>query len=204
MRDAIPRQPLTWPEGWRRTTPANRHSGQFRNRANRIQIGEAVKRVLYELSRLGIGDADAVISTNLRLRLDGLPRADQGEPIDSGVAVYWEDRNGKMKVMAVDQYDRVADNLAAVAATLEAMRAIERHGGGEILERSFTGFTALPPPPDPFKIIGVTRDATEASVNAAYRAKMRAAQLESVPDHNFIVELNCARDAALKIIRGQV
>ena len=48
--------------------------------------------------------------------------------------------------MAIDQYDRVADNLAAIAATLEAMRAIERHGGAQILERAFTGFTALPAP----------------------------------------------------------
>jgi predicted metal-dependent phosphoesterase TrpH len=40
----------------------------------------------------------------------------------------------------------VADNLAAVAATLEAMRAIERHGGAAILERAFTGFIALPAP----------------------------------------------------------
>jgi hypothetical protein len=40
----------------------------------------------------------------------------------------------------------VEHNLAAIAATLEAMRAIERHGGAEILDRAFTGFTALPPP----------------------------------------------------------
>ena len=38
--------------------------------------------------------------------------------------------------MAIDAYTRTADNLAAVAATLEAMRAIERHGGAQILERA--------------------------------------------------------------------
>lgn len=46
--------------------------------------------------------------------------------------------------MEHDQYWRAADNLAAIAATLEAMRAIERHGGAEILNRAFTGFAALP------------------------------------------------------------
>jgi hypothetical protein len=48
--------------------------------------------------------------------------------------------------MAIDQYDRVEHNLAAIAATLDAMRAIKRHGGAEILDRAFTGFTALPAP----------------------------------------------------------
>ncbi len=202
MTDAIPRFPLTWPDGWRRTS--GRTSGQFRNRAQRIQVGGAVQRVLYELQRLGIADGDAVISTNVKLRLDGLPRADQAEPYDPGVAVYWRDRQDRMKVMAIDQYDRVADNLAAVAATLEAMRAIERHGGGEILERSFTGFDALPPPPDPFKTLGITRSATEASINAAFRAKARAAHPDAPGgSHNLMAELASARDAALKIIGAQ-
>ncbi|KVD37855.1 hypothetical protein WJ41_22830 [Burkholderia ubonensis] len=63
--------------------------------------------------------------------------------MSAGVAVYWETRAGARRVMAIDQYTRVADNLAAVAATLDAMRAIERHGGARILERAFTGFAAL-------------------------------------------------------------
>jgi len=46
--------------------------------------------------------------------------------------------------MAIDIYDTVAGNLAAVAATLDAMRAIERHGGAQILKRAFQGFKALP------------------------------------------------------------
>ena len=48
--------------------------------------------------------------------------------------------------MAIDQYYKVEENLAAIAATLDAMRAIERHGGAQILDRAFTGFTALPTP----------------------------------------------------------
>ena len=48
--------------------------------------------------------------------------------------------------MAIDAYAEVADNLAAIAATLEAMRAIERHGGAIILDRAFQGFAALPAP----------------------------------------------------------
>lgn len=203
MKDAIPRYPITWPEGWRRTPPLARRRGQFSNRGSRMTVGAAVQRVLYELQRLGVADGDAVISTDLRLRLDGLPRADQGEPLDPGAAVYWRDKADRMKVMALDQYDRVADNLAAVAASLEAMRAIERHGGAEILERSFTGFDALPPPPDPFKTLGITRSANVDSVQAAWRAKVRAAADPIHGSQNLLVEINVARDQCLKIIEDR-
>lgn len=141
--------PLSWPDGWKRT--AYRKAAQFstkkRGYANRqLTVADGVGRVRDELTRMNISDNDLVISTNVALRLDGWPRSDQREPADPGVAVYWRSKNDEMRCMAVDRYDRVADNLAAIAATLEAMRAIERHGGAEILERAYTGFTALPPP----------------------------------------------------------
>jgi hypothetical protein len=101
--------------------------------------------VLGELSRMNVRQSDIVISTNMKTRQDGLPRSDQPNPSDPGVAVYWI-KKGESKVMAIDHYARVADNLAAVAATLDAMRSIERHGGAQILERAFVGFDALPAP----------------------------------------------------------
>jgi hypothetical protein len=114
-----------------------------------LTIYDSVVRVKAELEKMGVRDDDLVISTNLKLRLDGFPRSDQPNPADPGVAVYWlnrKDRSQPPKCMAIDRYNRVADNLAAVAATLEAMRAIERHGGAEILDRAYSGFTALPGP----------------------------------------------------------
>lgn len=151
--------PLSWPAGWRRTTPAQRDRARFGKRGqssygswqtkNALSIAQAVERVRQQIRMMGIEDDDVVISTNLVLRLDGLPRSNQAEPADPGVAVYWEDRHQRgapPRCMAVDRYDRVADNLAAIAATLDAMRAIERHGGAVVLERAFSGFTALPAP----------------------------------------------------------
>lgn len=152
----IPSYPLQWPAGWGRSS--TQVHGKFRTgksgyrdgsgwqSAKDITIDKAARRVREELGRMGLSSNDVVISTNLKLRLDGLPRSDQREPSDSGVAVYWIDRSGATRCMAIDRYVRVADNLAAVAATLDAMRAIERHGGAEILDRAFTGFAALPPP----------------------------------------------------------
>jgi hypothetical protein len=149
--------PLSWPEGWKRTTsrtdaqfgktkPANYVNGVMTRNAgkNRLSVADAVGRVLLELGRMAVPDWNVIISTNVPLRLDGFPRSDK-EPADPGACVYWKKQESAvMRCMAIDRYTRVADNLAAIAATLEAMRAIERHGGGQILERAFLGFAALP------------------------------------------------------------
>lgn len=137
--------PLCWPDGWRRTSRNQQRRAQFHSGNRWLSIADGVYRVLETLERMGVGRDDIVISTNVRSRLDGFPRSDQPEPEDSGVAVYWETKKGN-RVMAIDQYNTVGGNLGAIAATLEAMRAIERHGGAQILERAFTGFSALPSP----------------------------------------------------------
>jgi len=172
--------PLTWPAGWKRSPgfkfgkfSTSRYSSGASYRVRQdVSVAEAVRRVREQLDRMGLRDDDVVISTNLALRLDGMPRSDQREPDDSGAAVYWIDKTGAMRCMAIDCYTRVADNLAAIAATLEAMRAIERHGGAEILDRAFTGFTALPPPADDgwWTVLGVEQTAPCAEIEAAYRA----------------------------------
>ena len=62
------------------------------NRANDLQ------RVL---EKLGVNVADvSIVSTNLKLNLSGLPRGDQGVPSDPGVAVYFQKKNGPMRVIA--------------------------------------------------------------------------------------------------------
>ena len=109
-----------------------------------LTVSDGIQRVLDELERMGVDRQDVIISTNVRTRLDGLPRSGEREPDDPGAAVYWQTPKEGMRSMAIDRYDRVADNLAALGATLEAMRAIERHGGAEILQRAFLGFAALP------------------------------------------------------------
>lgn len=179
----IPAYPLQWPTGWKRTEPHRRSTARF-GRAGRIRpdgnwdygrqltVAEAVDRLRGELSRMNIHDDDLVISTDLQLRLDGLPRSGQAEPQDPGAAAYWRTVSGDTRCMAIDRYDRVADNLAAIAATLEAMRAIERHGGAEILSRAFTGFKAIANDAEakPWHVVlGVTAFASTNDVRAAYR-----------------------------------
>lgn len=169
MNSPIPAYPLSWPAGWKRTPPTARTIARFVKKERRttrhtrgdgsshesswtesrsLTINEAILRVRHQLTLMGVHDNDLVVSSNLELRLDGWPRSGQRQPSDPGVAVYFKDRHANApRCMAIDCYDSVTDNIAAVAATLEAMRAIERHGGAVILDRAFTGFTALPGPP---------------------------------------------------------
>lgn len=181
MSEPIEAYPLAWPAGWRRTSAAERARARFNRkeshyngdgtlssckRSASLTIAQGTERVLEALGKMGFRQS-VVISSNLALRNDGLPRSGQRAPDDPGVAVYWGAK--APRCIAVDQYDRVADNLAAIAATLEAMRAIERHGGAEILDRAFTGFTALPQPEQWFQVLGVKPTATRGEIDDAYR-----------------------------------
>lgn len=143
--------PLTWPSGWKRTASHARKPGPFRNEkraGNELTVADAADRVVEALRLMGVRDWNApIISTNVEPTLNGRPRSGQAKPSDPGAAVYWhKDTKETHRVMAVDRYTTVEQNLAALAATLSAMRAIERHGGAVILERAFLGFAALPAP----------------------------------------------------------
>lgn len=206
---SIAAYPLQWPAGWKRETARKRgkfgtNTKQYNadktanwNSLRDITIAEATKRVQVELARIAVA-GDFVISTNLKLRLDGQPRGDQGQPGDPGVAIYWNAKGGQSRVMAIDIYDRVSDNLAAVAATLEAMRAIERHGGAAILERTFTGFDALPPPRSCWQILGLTAGATRATINERFRDMAKKAHPDQGGSQIIFAELSTARDDALR------
>ena len=210
--------PLSWPDGWKRTAPSARKRAHFNRKettygsadvqgrrsqwttTKQISVSDAVKRIVSELSAMGVSYGGAIISTNVEPRLDGLPRSGQ-EPLDPGAAVYWEIGKGKTsRCMAIDLYDRVADNLAAIAATLSAMRAIERHGGATILDRAFLGFAALPERATQHwrEVLGINREihATVDLVEERFRmlAKLRHPDVGGNPED--FMELQQAREAA--------
>ena len=201
--------PLHWPPGWPRAKSRKRAkfsrgerqystagSGSWLSKRE-LSIAEGTQRVIGELRALGVRQGQWIISTNLELRNDGLPRSGQRAPEDPGVAVYWARGGAHQKVMAIDLYERVADNLAAIAATLNAMRAIERHGGAQILERAFTGFDALPPPKSCWDILGLRLGASSAQVNDAFRRLARENHPDNGGTHERMAEINRARNEAL-------
>lgn len=210
MSEPIEAYPLQWPPGWPRKKSFQRTRAKFgkgKRESNgdsswvskkELSIMDAITRVLGELGRMSIGRDDVVISTNVPTRLDGLPRGDARVPDDPGAAVYW--RKGKAtRCMAIDRYDRVQDNLAAIAATLEAMRAIERHGGAEILDRAFTGFVALPAPEQWFTVLGIGAHATRDQIEEAYR-RLAMKHHPDRPGGNAgeMSRINTARDEGLQ------
>jgi len=209
------RYPLQWPIGWNRTPAQRREPGRFatrrysdNSRLEDVTVAEAVQRLLAELLRMAIAEGDVVISTNVRTRLDGLPHSGEREPDDPGAAVYWRDM-GRDRCMAIDRYSRVAQNIAALAATIEAMRAIERHGGAAILDRAFTGFTALPAPivagmKRPWRdVLGFPADypVSPALLTERYRSRASQEHPDKGGDAAAMAELNAARDEALQELR---
>lgn len=158
MQPTASAYPLEWPVGWKRTPDHRRREGKFttgtysgdRKTQRDITLSEACDRLYKELERMAINMDDIVISTNVQPTLSGRPRSGERKPTDPGAAVYWVDRHtaqGKQaRCMAIDAYTTIEQNVAALAATIDAMRAIERHGGAVVLDRAFMGFAALPAP----------------------------------------------------------
>lgn len=212
MAEPIPAYPLHWPDAWPRSK--SREHAKFLKKnsdgfgGQSLTVAQGVGRVVAELRRMGIRTDDVVISTNVQPRLDGFPRGDGANPGDPGAAVYWRTRKGDTKVMAIDRYYRLADNLAAIAATLDAMRAIERHGGAAILDRAFAGFAALPAPGNTVargwrEILGV--DASErdlTKVQEKYRRLSSVHHPDKGGTQEAMAELNWAWAQAQEALRA--
>lgn len=203
--------PLSWPAGWPRTPTASRKYGHFHtidytnHRKVDVTVAGGVERVLSSLKRMGVPDFQVIISTNLQLRRDGLPRSDQRAPTDPGAAVYWLDGQEQRRI-ATDLYDKVEDNLAAIAATLEAMRAIERHGGAQILNRAFAGFTALPAPGQTTRtwrdVLGLSKDETSlAKAQENYRRLAGVHHPDKGGSSETMAELNSAWTQAQEALK---
>lgn len=174
--DSAQAYPLQWPISRTRTKSrkdarfsSGGPGGGYNRRAH--SVGESVRAILDELKRMGA--KDAVVSTNIVLRNDGLPRSGQSQPNDPGVAVYFK-YSGQPVCLACDQWAKVEDNLWAVALTLDAMRGIDRWGAAK-LEATFTGYAALPAPAGSawWEVLGVAQGAAAREVYAAYRSLVK-------------------------------
>jgi hypothetical protein len=159
---AIEAYPLQWPEGWSRTQSWKRQPGKFDT-----TLGKARDGLLAEIKRLG--GRHPVISSNLKLRQDGLPYATQPKLDDPGIAVYF-DYKTKPMCFACDRYSKQEANLRAIELTIAALRGIERWGASDMIERAFTGFAAIGhQQPDHWSdVLGVSRNATPEEIRSAW------------------------------------
>lgn len=185
--------PLCWPAGQPRKADHERRAGRFQ-----VSLAVARDEMLEELRRLGA--SEVVISTNVPTRRDGHLYASMQEPLDPGVAVYFT-RNKKPYVFACDTFTKLLQNLRAIGNTIAALRAIARYGATDMLEQAFTGFAALPPAGRPvpwWEILGVTPDASVASITAAHLRLVQVHHPDRGGSVGRMAEINAARDIALR------
>lgn len=191
----IPAYPLQWPDGMPRSK--NRVTSQFK-----ATLAASIDNVQSSLRLFGrdsgITVKNVIISSNYSLGVTN--------PVDPGVAVFFE-WDGAQRCIAVDRYQKLADNLQAIHKVLEARRVEVRHGGISIVRQTFRGFMALPNPDkaDWRKLFGFRVDqvVTPAMIDAAYKdlARDNHPDKGETPDERDelsrrMVEINTARDAA--------
>lgn len=131
-------------------------------------MNKARQELQGELDRLGA--RDAILSTNVELRLDGQPMSNRAQPMDKGAAVYFK-LKGKDVSMACDKWNRTEDNIWAICKHIEALRGQQRWGVGNV-EQAFRGYTALPERSSAsqwWEVLGVAVNASVDQVKDAYR-----------------------------------
>lgn len=179
----ITRNPLCWPDAVPRTAPHRRGNPQFNERT----LAVAAEFVRSEINRLNnrrwhSNDESVIISSNLKLKNDGTPYSQQGEPADTGIAVYFTlriNRNGKIMerpiVMSCDKWRKTTDNLYAIGKDIEAQRARDRWGCTNY-EQAFRGYLAIPERcggPAWWETLGIKPDAAREIIEAAFKSKVK-------------------------------
>lgn len=203
----ISRNPLCWPDSVPRTAPNRRSHPRFGEKS----LASAASFVLAEINRLNnqpwnSSDKGIIISSNLRLKQDGLPQSDQRDPADSGIAVYFTLRllrNGKVVerpiVMSCDKWWKPADNLYAIGKDIEAQRARARWGCTNY-EQSFRGYVAIPERCGGaawWVTLGIPSTAGRIEVEAAYKTKAKTGHPDVGGAHEAWLRIQEAFDQAM-------
>lgn len=182
--------PLRWPAGKARTAAGARKVAKFK-----LRLHAARDDLLGELRRLGA--RYVVISSNLRTRRDGLPRASRRQPEDPAVAVYFN-LEADQFVFSCDVWTLVEDNIRAIGLTIAALRGIRRWGSSDMLKQAFSGFQQLPAAGVDWRSVlelhhpNVSLDETKE----AYRRLARRAHPDHDGNPHEMMRLNEAMDAA--------
>ena len=187
--------PLQWPAGWPRTPLFKRG----RNPRYEVSEQKARRDMLSEVGMLADTYSSVTLSTNIPLRRDGLPYANCKDAEDKGVAVYFM-RDGKSQVIACDKYDDYRDNYRAIGLAVGGLRAIERAGASELLDRAFEGFKALP-------AVGLVRhwrqvfdcpnhDPEREELQRKFKSELKKRHPDKGGTDGEVIELNAALAAA--------
>jgi len=178
--------PLQWPAGQKRT--ARRTRSRFRSAA----FAHSRDDILRQLRLLGA--KLPVISSNVPLRIDGLPYANMRQPEDPGIAVYFQWK-GRTYCMACDKWKTTDENLTAIAKSIDALRGMERWRASDMMERAFDGFAALPAPDSvqsPWSVLGIPEGSSPDRIKQAYREGLLRAHPDKGGSHEACAKLTAA------------
>lgn len=195
--------PLTWPDGRIRTPSYSRERAKFATTFARAR-DDVFHEVELLVGRYTVRDAGVVLSTNIALRRDGLPLASQRQPDDPGVALYFMYKKRQV-CFACDRWNKIEDNMQAIAKTIDALRGIARWGTGDMVESAFRGYTALPAPGSIAtrtwrEVMGFAFTPTPQELTAKYRVLRSAAHPDNGGSVQAFDELTKAYEAAQKEI----
>lgn len=177
--------PLAWPAGWPRTDPAKRERARFK-----VTLAGALRFLSDELRRLGA--TNIVLSSNVTLGRDNAN--------DPGVCAYFLYQMDQAAIPC-DRWSTVADNVQAIAKTIEALRGIDRWGAKHMVRAAFRGFAALPPPGAVRSwrdVLSAPVDCTRDNAEILYRFLARKLHPDSGGSHDAMAELNRAIELARK------
>lgn len=179
--------PLAWPENDARTPALQRRGTSLFD----TPIGKTLDQLETELQRFR--------ATNIVLSID-LPF--RGKINDSAAALFFDLPGGRAIAICCDLYMKQDDNVRALYKIVEGMRTIERFGGSNVSQKTFTGFAALPPPPDCWKTLGISKGVGEGLSNKLRREFIMEAFRDRVKEGHAagkdMAALTEARDQALK------
>lgn len=144
--------PLCWPAGW--PTTQYRETSRFNT-----DLSKALNKLKHEIVLMG--GKDVVLSSNYTLGASN--------PKEPGVVAYftWQ---GLQMAIPCDRWNKIHDNVQAIALTVEAMRGMERWGAKHMIKAMFTGFKALPSSEKAWWVVlHVPHNAHPDIVKASYR-----------------------------------
>lgn len=141
------KSPLAWPENEPRTPVGQRRAKSL--------FATSISRTLDQLEAelLRFRAKNIVLSIDLPFR---------GKVNDAAAALFFDLPGDRAIAICCDLYWKQDDNVRALYKIVEGMRLIERFGGANVSQKTFTGFAALPPPPDIWKTLGISKGVGEA------------------------------------------
>lgn len=193
--------PLAFPPDRPRTPVQSRQPALFRHEGRPVVLSVARSRLIGQVNAMTRAGRNwrvlnQVLSTNIRYTASGArdQNVSRRDPEDPGVAFYF-DLDDKPHVLACDRWSTVADNIAAIAAHIEALRGQERWGVAD-LRQAFAGHAALPAPDPWWSVLEVARGASLDVIAAVYRAKAKTAHPNAGGQRAAWDRLQAAFDAA--------